>query len=189
MDLFPWDIVSNGDAGVQDKTPLFGRGAEVHNMAAENHGVRYRDVDILDRPDACDKERLLDHVAGGIGDLHAVTNPEGSHVGQHDTGHDIGSGRRRSQRKQHTDEHRNTLEEGGIGAGEIGKDDNDSEGNDKEPDDLVGGICPFFIKTGKADCSPSHLRENKIDELDDIARDEDDHKNEKQVGEVAAAHS
>jgi hypothetical protein len=85
MNLPPGYVVSDRDGSMQyEWFEGASRRAVVDDMAAKHHRIGNCDEHILESLDAADQDRFFDNISRGIGDLHSVTNFEGSHICEDD---------------------------------------------------------------------------------------------------------
>ena len=101
---------------------------------------------VLRRADACHQRRLLHHIAGGVVQLDAVAQLEGTHVGDDKPRNDVADNRTRSERHDEAHKHRYTLKNTRVRTGQIGINHGYHEGIEQETDDVVGGHGPVGIK-------------------------------------------
>ena len=139
MDLPPWGVVADGDRGVEGEAFLFGEGAVVEDLPAENGRVRNDDLLVLEGAYAGDEEILVDDCTKGAGDEDAVAELVRAHVGEDDAGEEVGNDGAGGERDEHSEKDRDALEGFGLPARQVGVGDDEGEDHDADADELVGG--------------------------------------------------
>ena len=170
----PRGVVADAHRGVQDQPFLARTRRVVDHVARQHHGVRDRDLLVLDRAHADDEQRVLDDVTDGVADLHALARPERAHVGEHDACHDVRHGRRRAERDEHAQKEPDALEGLRLRAGEVRIGRHCRQRQNQEARDLVGRVGPLGMEPPDPDRAALDRIEEQPRQANHPTRDQDD---------------
>ena len=140
---------------------------------------------VLDRADVSGEQRRFDDVAEGIAELHAIPQFERAGVSQHDARDHVRERRARCERDQDAQEHRDTSKRGRIRRRQVRERDDEPEGDEEHPDNLVRRVGPLGRKACERNATLPNLVEEQRHEPNRRVDERGDDDDEQELREIA----